>query len=946
MVRQVFPLRCESSKFTLGLLNTALLMPSLPSALRVNAFLIKSFLSAPLLLLAVVVTGAWAQASTIAGTVKDQTGAVIEGARIEISGGALPEPTILFSDRVGRFTSADLKPGSYSLKVSRAGFESDERTVELGDSNAELELTLGIAHTETEVLVTGQALDYLNSDPIYRQLRSIGFGETFRVQNVTVPLDAGTFVLRSGTITLLSPVNGAVTGAVFVGDGHFSLKAALPINLQELKRRIGEEEVNEDITEAVFRFSHKARLNLTNHLQDHAEMQGAAAAVFGRWKERLRRRHDVTAGFTESLLTGADMDNVDADVLATIYNEAHPPFFNAYMRGKKHKDLRYFVRLGVGALPQVDSSEEVALINYDPGGMEDGIWYLDHLKSEYQRGTARSDEDRRLFMTRAYKIETVIAKNQHLYGAATITFQPIVAGERVMKFGLLPNLRVLKVTDEQGKNLFFIQESRKEDGSFYVVLPAAPAMGKESKVTVEYAGDKVLTVAGDGSFYVQARSSWYPNLNGFGEHAMYDLTFKVPRKYKVISVGKLQSETTEQDFSVSHWTTAIPIAVAGFNYGSYEKIDIADDITHFHIAGYYLSELPDNLRNYAALRTLAPKSMTRYALEQTRAQVQLCSYYFGKIPYEDLSVTEQPNFNFGQSWPNLIYLPISAYTDSTQRWMLFGGINARFSGFVQEVTPHEVAHQWWGHAVTWSSYHDQWLSEGFAEFTAGLFLEKAMGKDWRKDYMEFWQRLHDRILEKNNYGVAPTDAGPLWLGERLDAPRSMGAYQNITYPKGAYVLEMLRSMMRSMDETKDPDGEFIAMMHEFVETHKDKAATTESFKAVAEKHMTKLMDLQGNHKLDWFFREWVYGTEVPRYRFEYTTSPAENGKVKLHLSLTQSEVDDNFVMLVPVFADFGKGMARLGQIAVVGNKTRESDVILPMQPKKVAFNAYKEVLQR
>ena len=129
--------------------------------------------------------------------------------------------------------------------------------------------------------------------------------------------------------------------------------------------------------------------------------------------------------------------------------------------------------------------------------------------------------------------------------------------------------------------------------------------------------------------------------------------------------------------------------------------------------------------------------------------------------------------------------------------MLFGNINSKFTGFVQEVTPHEVAHQWWGHAVGWASYHDQWLSEGFAEFSAGLFLQQAVGPDWRKDYIEFWDRLRKRILEKNNFGVAPNDAGPLWMGLRLISPRTESAYQNVTYPKGAYVLQMLRSMMYS-----------------------------------------------------------------------------------------------------------------------------------------------------
>ena len=74
-----------------------------------------------------------------------------------------------------------------------------------------------------------------------------------------------------------------------------------------------------------------------------------------------------------------------------------------------------------------------------------------------------------------------------------------------------------------------------------------------------------------------------------------------------------------------------------------------------------------------------PRAMTRYALDQARAQMQVCTLYFGKAPYDNVYITEQPNFNFGQSWPNLVYLPISAYIDSTQRWMLFGQHRRRSS---------------------------------------------------------------------------------------------------------------------------------------------------------------------------------------------------------------------------------------------------------------------------
>jgi aminopeptidase N len=137
----------------------------------------------------------------------------------------------------------------------------------------------------------------------------------------------------------------------------------------------------------------------------------------------------------------------------------------------------------------------------------------------------------------------------------------------------------------------------------------------------------------------------------------------------------------------------------------------------------------------------------------------------------------------------------------------------------------------------------------------------------------------------------------------------------------------------------------MVMMHDYVDSHRDRAATTESFKAIVEKHMTKSMDLQNNRHLDWFFNEWVYGTQVPRYHFEYELSPAESGKVKLHTTITQSEVDEHFAMVVPIFADFGKGMIPVAQIPIVGNSTRSFDILLPIQPKKVALNPYKEILE-
>jgi hypothetical protein len=888
------------------------------------------------------------RADTITGTIKDPSGGVIAGAHVEITGGGLAQPLVLTSDAAGKFVAPNLNAGKYSVRVSKEGFDDFSTNIELQGS-ADLPLTLSITAQQTTVTVTGKSAAFANSDPAYRQLRDVSLGDTYRVENVTLPWDVGTFTLKSGTLTLLALVDKFETGAIFVGQGHFSLKPLATIDATELTRRAGSGTAEEDFTEVVFRFTPIEFPKFSAALGPKTDAPAEATAAFQRWKEKVRRRHEIPEGLTQEFLENESIDNVDADILAAIYNPKHPPFLNAYMHGAPHKDLRFFVRARVGALPQMDSPEEVALINCNGGNMDDGVWYLQHLKSELLAGTASSQQDKRLFATQGYNIETVIAKNGHLFSRATITFAALAPGERVLKFSLLPTLRVVRVTGEKGQDLHYIQESRKEDGSFYAVLDEAPPVGQPASITVEYVGDKVLYDAGSGSYYVGARDSWYPNLNGFGEKALYDLTFKVPPSNTLISVGKLEDQRTEAGFAVTHWVTPAPIAVAGFNYGQYKKMDYPDPITHYDISGYYLQELPDSLHAYqnSALGGMSPGAMTKYALDQTRAQMQLCTFYFGRAPFDNVYITEQPNFNFGQSWPNLVYLPISAYIDSTQRWLLFGKIDAKFTGFVQEVTPHEVAHQWFGHAVGWASYHDQWLSEGFAEFAAGLFLQQAVGPKWQKDYIDFWERQRTRILDKNNFGVSPNDAGPLWLGLRLISPRTEQAYQGVTYSKGAYVLAMLRSLMRADNGSPgDLDQAFIDMMHDFISSHRDTLASTESFKAVAEKHMTKQMDLQKNGRLDWFFREWVMGTEIPRYAFTYEVQPDEPGKFKIRAEITQSEVDQNFAMFVPVYADFGGGMVRLGQVALVGNSTRTVIFHLDRQPKKVVLNAYKEILER
>ena len=196
-----------------------------------------SFLLNTVVLLCFLMAPACLHADTLSGTVLDQSGALVPGARIEITGGDLAQPLVLSSDGEGKFSSPDLKPGTYSMRISRNGFEPLVKAVELHGAMT-LELKLAIAQQHVEITVPGKSLTYANSDPVYRKLRGIGLGETFQFDNVTVPVDTATLQFQKGTLTFLTPVEGIVTGAIFIGEGHFNLKPVTFLAAQELKRRV------------------------------------------------------------------------------------------------------------------------------------------------------------------------------------------------------------------------------------------------------------------------------------------------------------------------------------------------------------------------------------------------------------------------------------------------------------------------------------------------------------------------------------------------------------------------------------------------------------------------------------------------------------------------------------------------------------------------------------
>src|SRR5262249_29315712 len=202
---------------------------------------------------------------------------------------------------------------------------------------------------------------------------------------------------------------------------------------------------------------------------------------------------------------------------------------------------------------------------------------------------------------------------------------------------------------------------------------------------------------------------------------------------------------------------------------------------------------------------------------------RLFTTWFGPLPETEGAITQQSNWFFGQSWPSLLFLPYLAFLDGTQRQRL-GLLGAK--DFVNQVGYHEFAHQWWGHLVGAATYRDQWLEEGFAEFSAALAVQHTQG--WR-EYERFWSEARKRIVGKDPGSALPNyQAGPITQGYRLETPRTPSAAAMIIYSKGAYVLHMLRMLMRE-GSGPNADATFIAMMKDFTATYGGRFATTADF---------------------------------------------------------------------------------------------------------------------
>jgi hypothetical protein len=813
-------------------------------------------------------------------------------------------------------------------------------------------------------IVLSSSLLLAADDATYRALRALQpDGRTIAVNNFSFDRDVY-HVTLTGTLHLLAPVDGKTVGAVFRGQGAYQLTPASPVTKRQLQINAGDDKLaslSDTFDQAMF---------YDTALVTAAEAAGGAA-------KPGTVSPDATSTYNEYFRHQKNdfHSNMQLRLLETaLNNETQPPFI-AWVKAKKYAATILAVDpLGVESLHLEQAKlggEQTALYSFD--SQKGGYWYLSRLKREIDSGKAEVRAP--LADAEHYVVDTTIAPNADLSGTTTMAFTNAYDGTRVLPLQLRSRIRLKEVAfaaagdAPQWTAASFIQETYNEDPDAAVVFPAALKSGQKYLLKFTYGGGKdVLISAGDGNYFITSRESWYPNVGSFSDTATFDLTFRIPQKMQIVSVGNETSNTVSGDQRIAVWKSDTPIRVAGFNYGKFKKLSQTDKDSGFVVDVYTNPGTPDVIRTInGALEAASHNAPTYYgevnddayvgpsfvrvdtgslaqsALADAINTARTGKAFFGALPQNHVSITQQSEPFSGQSWPQLVYLPYIAFLDSMTRNTL--GLND-LKEFVDVVGPHEFAHQWWIHAIAPKSYHDAWLSEGFAEFTAGLVLQQTGG--WKR-YDAFWETKR-KVLTTKDRGALLTyeQAGPISQGFLLSNWQTPYGYNRIVYDKGAYVLHMLRMAMQDR-KSKNPDEAFTAMMTDFAKTYSGKNVTTEQFQAVAEKYAPQSMRITQDGKLDWFFQQWVYGTTIPRITQNLTVTDEGSGKYRISGTIVQSEVPDNFAVVMPLYAIFDKGAwARLGSVAMVGNKTQDVNIEIPMprKPSKVVANAMHDILTK
>jgi hypothetical protein len=752
-------------------------------------------------------------------------------------------------------------------------------------------LPRGILAQESSHADTGAAVAYLAR---FRELEDLAPARdrVAHVSNLVLDRDAGRLVLEDGTLSLLSPVGGRLVGAVFQGRGRFTFAPPLATEREALRRFADSTTLDAPFHEVVLLFTDATAEQLHALAFGPGDLPGSVGD----------HAHDLIAS-----LQGRREDAFDPDVLEPLLNGERSGLFLARV-ARDHGDALLF---------EIDPAETEAVkllrpVNRARWGAPWTVVSEFPLRPDLG-AVPRADRRQRLEVVH-YAMDIGVVET---FGADLAIDATAVLALRAkddlgpwLHFGLDHRLHADSARWGVASAPVFKAD---DDETVWVRAPRRLAAGDSLALTLYYHGDMIDRYA--NFFLIDPTRAWYPiNAEGY-RAATFDLTFHSPARYALVSVGERSDSSLAGRVVTTHWLARRPTPYATFNVGLFRSYRMNEDGS-FPVDVLYSDEAHRAMRQLAA-------SQHVFLLEQSHKEqnvaadvsnaLKLFTYLFGPCPFEHFYAAEIP-YGEGVSFPGMIDFGYFTFNGAT------------LDGFDDWFRAHETAHQWWGNGVFPGSYRDAWLSEGLASFAALWYLQVE-----RKHSTEYFRFL-DRYRADVEAGRAET--GPIWLGARNITPQAPDAYETVVYEKGAWVFNMLRVLM--LDLRTMSDSAFTATLRDYYWTYAGAAATTADFQRVVERHVGAPMD--------WFFDEWIKGTEVPTYHVAWKREAAPGGRFRVRLRVRQEGVPADFRMPVLVAADLGGGRIARFRVTVRGAQGEYESPLLPSEPRDVTFNDLHAVL--